>query len=228
MICSPTVVPATADVRQSFPDITALGYRLQLASHTEPIGLALSAEWHRLHERWRHRCLKGITADPFIAAYAEVYERFGLDPAETTSSMQKLIERYLLSDSPNSVPTIHPIVNVVNVAAVDSLIPLRTFDVDRTDGSLRLELTTGGESFHPLGAAEPTTLPANVLVFRDDETVLSRFGYRDGEKRKITANTKCIWLLGCRNPGVSNDVRTGLNQALNLLQRGSDVELALE
>lgn len=229
MTCSPTVVPAIATVRQTFPDVTALGYRLQLAPRTEPVDLALSAEWHRLQERWRHRSSSDVAANPFLAAYAEWYERLGIDPTETRPSVQYLIQRYLFSDSPDSVPRIHPIVDAVNVAAVDSLIPLGVFDADKLDGPLRLELTDGGESFHPLGATESTTVPPDVLVFRDDETVLSQFGYRDGEKQKVTAGTECIWLLACRVPGVGNDdVLTGLNRAIHLLQRGYDVAPAPE
>lgn len=89
---------------------------------------------------------------------------------------------------------------------------------------LRLALTDGGESFHRLGAAEPTTLPADVLVFRDDETILSQFGYRDGEKSKVTAATENIWLVGLQVPGIgTDDVRTGLDRAIALLERGYDV-----
>jgi DNA/RNA-binding domain of Phe-tRNA-synthetase-like protein len=93
-----------------------------------------------------------------------------------------LIERYLIPEDSLQWPRIHPIVDATNVAAVETVVPLGVFDAGALDGSLQLGLTEGGESFRPLGADEPITLPSDVLVFRDDEDVLSQFAYRDSEK----------------------------------------------
>lgn len=223
---SPSVVPATAKVNESFPEVAALGHRLHLVPATDPIDLSLPAEWHRLADRWQQRRSSDAAANPIIAAYAAFYERLGLDPTETPPSVQNLIQRYLCADAPDSVPRIHPIVDAVNVAAVDSHISLGVFDTETLDGSLRLDLTDGGESFVPLGAPDPTTLPADVLVFRDGETIISQFGYRDGEKAKVTAGTENIWLLGLQVPGIGpDDVRAGIDQAIDFLQRGYDVSV---
>ena len=85
-------------------------------------------------------------------------------------------------------------------------------------------MTEGGESFHPIGADEPTTLPSDVLVFRDDEDVLSQFAYRDSEKQKVTASTEEVWVLGCAVDGITQEtVGSGLDRALELLQRRYDI-----
>lgn len=223
---SPTIIPASSTVQDAYPEVTALGYRAHLSPDVPSVELDLSEEWNRLHERWRDRNPSEVATIPEIAAYAKFYERIGLDPTETPPSVQNLIERFLLTEPLDNVPTIHPIVDVVNVAAVKSLISLGVFDSAALDGPPRLALTDGGESFRPLGSNESTTLPPDVFVFRDDETVLSQFGYRDGNKQKITPPTRYIWLLGCRVPGIGDeDVKAGLHRALELLQRGYNVRV---
>jgi DNA/RNA-binding domain of Phe-tRNA-synthetase-like protein len=135
-----------------------------------------------------------------------------------------LIERFLLSVDSPQWPRIHPIVDATNVAAVETVVPLGVFDAGALDGSLRLALTEGGESFRPIGADEPIALPSDVLVFRDDADVLSQFAYRDSEKQKITASTASIWVLGCAVEGIAHEtVVSGLDRALELLQRRYDI-----
>jgi DNA/RNA-binding domain of Phe-tRNA-synthetase-like protein len=213
--------PAVAD---SYPDVDALGYRVRLSTSELSADFDLSNELQQLRDQWRGSDPSRVRSHPQIAAYSDFFRRIGLNPDETPPSIQMLIERFLLPETPPEWPRIHPIVDATNVAAVETAVPLGVFDAAALDGSLRLALTAGDESFRPIGADEPTTLPSDVLVFRDDKDVLSQFAYRDSEKQKITAATDSVWVLGCAVEGVIQEtVVSGLDRALELLQRRYDI-----
>jgi DNA/RNA-binding domain of Phe-tRNA-synthetase-like protein len=220
----PTRIQTSPAVADSYPDVDALGYRGRLSRSEPSAELDLADELQQLRDQWRGSDPNRVRSHPQIAAYSDFFRRIGLDPDETPPSIQMLIERFLLPEDPPEWPRIHPIVDATNVAAAETVVPLGVFDAGALDGSLRLALTEGNESFHPIGAAEPTTLPADLLVFRDDEAVLSQFAYRDSEKQKITASTEDIWVLGCAVDGITQaTVDSGLDRALELLQRRYDI-----
>jgi DNA/RNA-binding domain of Phe-tRNA-synthetase-like protein len=222
----PTRIPASTAVADSYPDVDALGYHVRLSESEPSAGLDLTDELQQLRDQWRGSDPSRVRSHPQIAAYTESFRRIGLDPDETPPSTRTLIERFLLPEAPPEWPRVHPVVDATNVAAVETVVPLGVFDAAALDGSLRLALTEGGESFHPIGADEPTTLPSDLPVFRDDEDVLSQFAHRDSEKQKITASTDSVRVLGCAVEGISHDaVVSGLDRALELLLRGYDVTL---
>lgn len=98
--------------------------------------------------------------------------------------MQNLLQRFFIQDELARLPLIHPAVDAVNLAALEHRIPLGAFDSAAVAGSLRLDFTQGGEPFQGLGEPEAAELPAGVLVLADEEKVLSRFCYRDGEAQR--------------------------------------------
>jgi DNA/RNA-binding domain of Phe-tRNA-synthetase-like protein len=220
----PTRIQTSMAVVESYPDVDALGYRVRLSTPEPSAELDLADELKQLRDQWCGSDPNRVRSHPHIAAYSEFFHRIGLDPDETPPSIQMLIERFLLPEDSPEWPRIHPIVDATNVAAVETVVPLGVFDAAALDGSPRLALTDGGESFHLIGADEPTILPSEVLVFRDDEDMLSQFAYRDSEKQKITASTNSVWVLGCAVEGITQEtVVSGLDRALELLQRRYDI-----
>lgn len=222
----PTRIQTSTAVTDAYPEVDALGYRVRLSTSGPSATLNITDELQQLRDQWRGGDPRRVRSHPQIAAYIEFFRRLGLDPDETPPSIQMLIERFLLPEAPPEWPRIHPIVDATNVAAVETVVPLGVFDAGALDGSLRLALTEGGESFRPISADDPTTLPSGILVFRDDDAVLSQFAYRDSEKQKITASTETVWVLGCEVEGIERDtIIAGLARALELLQRTYDLTL---
>jgi DNA/RNA-binding domain of Phe-tRNA-synthetase-like protein len=149
----------------------------------------------------------------------------GLDPSRTPPSVQGLVQRFLRADELSKIPTINAIVDAVNLAAVEMMIPLGVFDARRVVGEIRVDLSQGGEYFHPIGADAATSLEPGVVILRDDEKVLSQFCHRDADAQKVTVNTQDVWLLGCQVAGVSADtVASSLSRAIELLRRDFQVE----
>ncbi len=209
----------------NLPGVSVLGGSLALSPFTAVDANIGEADWRVLHARWRGTAKAALGAVDEIARYRDFYRTLGLDPARMPPSVENIIARFLQKTELTRFPSIHPIVDAVNVAAVETLVPLGAFDAACVCGRVTLDRTLGGEPFQMLGSSTCETLPSGTLVLRDDEKVLSRFCYRDSEAQKITPLTKTIMVLGCAVPGISDSaVRVALDRARALLARSYQVQ----
>jgi len=182
--------------------------------------VSFEKDWHALHVIWQSKNKAEVAQTERIAAYRDFYKLLGFNTKKTLPSVQNLIQRFLVKETLDRIPVIHPIVDAVNIAALKTLIPLGVFDADCVEGEISLTLSRGGEPFQPLGSKEPEELAVDVLVLADNRKVLSRFCYRDSEVQKVTDRTRSIWLLGCQVPGVSNEaVYQALDEAEKHIKR---------
>ena len=180
----------------------------------------LSAEWQRLQGDWAGRSKEDLQQEPIVRAYVAFFQTLGVDTKRKPPSMVNLIQRFLLKSHPNGFPTIHPIVDAVNVAAVETLIPLGVFDRDAVTGQLKVAMSSGGEPFLPLGADEEVRLDPDRLILRDEAHVLSEFGIRDSQHQRIRPTTHSLYLLACQAPGVDvAAVERGLSSAERMLEQ---------
>ena len=208
------------DVQKLLPGVRVIGCRTTLALRSPSDYIVRAEDWRRLHRIWRGKTKAEVAAEPRIAAYIDLYKQMGLNPKKNPPSIQNLIKRFLIRDTLERYPVIHPIVDAVNVAAVESLTPMGVFDAETVEGDLLLALTEGGELFRPIGAESSMVLSPGVLVLRDDVKVLSQFGYRDGDAQKVTSATSSVWLLGVQVPGIEDSsVEQALDRALELIER---------
>ncbi|GFN32280.1 B3/B4 domain-containing protein [Paenibacillus xylaniclasticus] len=220
-------IEITEQVKERLGGINVYGCRLQLSP--KEAAADYSDLWEQIHSRWRGKTKAEVASTPLVAVYSQFYASIGLDTKKTPPSVQNMLQRFFIKDELERVPLIHPIVDAVNIAALQHLIPLGVFDADCVNGPLRLTYTKGGEPFQGLGAAEPELLPEGLLVLADDEKTLSRFCYRDSEVQKVTDKTRNICLLGCQVPGVDQEiVEQSLRTAIELLERKYRWEAAEE
>jgi DNA/RNA-binding domain of Phe-tRNA-synthetase-like protein len=188
-----------------------------------PEGLAglVEARWQRLHDGWVHEPPDAVTGHPYIAAYRQFARALGLDPDRHPPSVQMLIDRGLRGRPPRAWPRIAPIVDAVNVVAVDTLVALGAFDAAKLAPPVHLVLTSGGEPFHALGSKREVQLAAGELVLRDRDRVLSLFARRDGIFQAITPQTRRVLVLGCAVAGVDGTaVAAAVRDAVDLLAEG--------
>jgi len=220
-------IAITEQVRERLGGINVYGCRLQLSP--KDTGADYSDIWGQIHSRWRGKTKAEVASTPLVAAYHEFYAGIGLDTKKTPPSVQNMLQRFFIKDELGRIPLIHPIVDAVNIAALQHLIPLGVFDADCVSGPLHLTFTGGGEPFQGLGAVEPELLPEGLLVLADEEKTLSRFCYRDSEVQKVTDATRNVCLLGCQVPGVEQEtVEQSLRTAIELLERNYRWEVAGE
>ena len=212
------------ELRARLDGVSVLGARLALRPKPGP-GADLLDDWERLHAVWRGKSRKEVENHPHVQSYRLFYEQMGLDPSRTPPSVQGLVQRFLRGESLSKVPVIHPIVDAVNVAAVETMLPLGVFDAGRVRGEIVIDLSLGGERFFPIGGQEVVDLVPGLVVLRDDEKVLSQFCHRDADAQKITMVTQSVWLLGCQVPGImAGDVEEALARAIELLVRDYSVQ----
>lgn len=215
-------IAMTSEVRERLPEVHVLAVKLKLKPLNEaPSSILFEEDWHRLHQQWKNSTKSDVANQEKLMAYQQFYrDQLGLNIKKTPPSVQNLIQRYLIKDTLERLPVIHPIVDAVNVAAVSHLIPLGVFDAQCVEGEVQLALSHGGEEFQPLGSSTLESLPPHMLILADEVKVLSQFCYRDCEAQKITENTQEVWLLGCQVSGISvQTVEAALEEAQFQLKR---------
>ncbi|WP_185897095.1 B3/B4 domain-containing protein [Paenibacillus zeisoli] len=221
-----TQIKMSADVEQNLDGVKVYGLHLQLTPKEDGSNADYKPEWEQIHAAWRGKSKAEVAAVPIMAAYQSFYQQIGLNPKKYPPSVQNLIQRFFIKEELDRLPLIHPIVDAVNVAALQHLIPLGVFDAECVSGDIHLTFTRGGEAFQGLGEAEPEALPEGLLVLADEEKVLSRFCYRDSEVQKVTDATRQVWLLGCQVPGVDESaVKESLSAGLELIGRAYQCDL---
>ncbi|USB31708.1 phenylalanine--tRNA ligase beta subunit-related protein [Paenibacillus sp. YPG26] len=221
-----TQIKMSPEVAQNLDGVKVYGLQLQLTPKEAGGEADYKAEWEQIHTAWRGKSKSEVAAVPTMAAYQSFYQQIGLNPKKYPPSVQNLIQRFFIKDELERLPLVHPIVDAVNVAALQHLIPLGVFDAECVNGDIHLTFTQGGEEFQGLGASEPEALPEGLLVLADEEKTLSRFCYRDSEVQKVTDATRQVWLLGCQVPGVDEEVvKAALLAAVDFISRAYLCEL---
>ncbi len=89
--------------------------------------------------------------------------------------------------------SISAFVDITNYLCLDMGRPLHVFDADTIHGTIRLHLSHGGETFEGLDDVQ-YTLPEGVLVFSDDEGILSLAGILGGKRSACTMATTSVLL----------------------------------
>lgn len=135
----------------------------------------------------------GTEDDPHIAAWQDTYRRFGTNPRRSRPSAEALCRRLLRGDE---LPRINDVVDIYNVASVDSRLPCGAYDTDRLAPPVRLVLSPGGEAFRPIGARQDEHTAPGEVVYADRCRVLTRhWNHRDGEATKVQESTRSVLVL---------------------------------
>ncbi|ENQ3104955.1 hypothetical protein ACEOWJ_000887 [Bacillus cereus] len=214
----------TDAVKNLFPHLNIYYKDLYLNSKKTEMDNSIEILWKKQHDKWRGKSKKDLLEFKNIYLYKEFFEYLGIDTKKYPPSVQNIIQRFLIKTEINKYPKINQIVDLVNLAAVSSLIPLGVFDLQKVKGEIILDVSKCNDKFLPLGAEEIINLDPGTLILRDEEKVLSQFCYRDSEFQKITAHTAEIRVMGCQINGIKKeDVENAVEQALDRLASFYDI-----
>ena len=154
---------------------------------------------------------------PHIAAMQEIHRSFGNNPNKFPPSVQALLKRVLKG---GQLPVINPLVDVYNVISLKYVVCVGAEDTDLCAGDLRLTVAEGGEPFTPLGEDANDPAIAGELIYRDDAGVICRkLNWREGDRTKITEQTKNAVIVVEGFPPVTRDVLEGMLQELATLTK---------
>ncbi|WP_100257335.1 B3/B4 domain-containing protein [Reinekea forsetii] len=215
MTVNPLTISNSETVAKRFPGVHVLGVKLSFETLTN---VSWEAEIEQLHQRWIGKSRSDVLNSVKQQPYAEFMTALGLKVKKNPPSVANLITRCLTNEAPR-LPRINPIVDAVNVAALQTEVSLGVFDAACVEGELQLSFSRAGESFLGLGAEKAEELADGLMVLRDQKKILSIFSVRDSQAQAISEKTKTVWLLACQVPGVSrDDTVTGLMRAVHNLE----------
>jgi len=138
--------------------------------------------------------LDTLSTHPYIIAWRDTYQSFGVNPKKSQPTAEALIRRVLKG---LELPNISKAVDLYLLAEIEFFLPIGGYDLDRIAGDIVLRLSPGNESFVPLGSSQATeiTKPGEV-IYADSERVLTRaWNFRDCDFCKITEESTNIALF---------------------------------
>jgi len=134
---------------------------------------------------------RDVLAEPRIQAWERAYRDFRLNPNKHPPAVKALAKR---ASSRGELPFINSVVAMMNLISLSYLVPCGGDDIEATPGELRLALSTGAESFSPLGqpGQREAPDPGEVIYFStgNNEVMCRRWNWRNSDVTKIQINTR--------------------------------------
>lgn len=216
------IQPRSLDSSPAFaallPQAGLLAVHLDLPPTINVEGLA--GAWADLHKRWTGTTKAALRCDPVAAAYIDLYRQAGVNPKTHPPAAMNLVQRFLLGPTLARVPLINTVVDCVNLAAAQTMVPLAVLDADALALPLLLDLSSSGDEFLGFGYTHAELLPPGTPVLRDRNGIVSVFCYRDGQAFGIKPKTRSVVLLACCAGGIDAKLPLeALERAVTLLQK---------
>ncbi len=134
-------------------------------------------------------------AEAHLAAWAEVYVRFGAKPNRTPCSAQALRKRVLKE---GGLPAINPVVDLYNAISLRYAVPVGGENLSAYVGVPRLMIADGSEPFDTMANGEPVIehpSPGEV-IWRDDLGVTCRrWNWRQGTRTRLNGDERSMWFV---------------------------------
>jgi DNA/RNA-binding domain of Phe-tRNA-synthetase-like protein len=100
---------------------------------------------------------------PEINAWRRAFSRMGLKPTQYRCAAEALLRRLRKE---NSLPRIHPLIDLCNAVSLAFAVPVAAFDVTRIDGDLEVRHAAGNETYLTF-SGETENPEANEVIFAD-------------------------------------------------------------
>ena len=128
-----------------------------------------------------------------IAAWRQVYSRFGVKPNRYPCAAESLIRRVVET---GTLPRISALVDLCNAASLRYGIPVAPFDLIQVSGDCIVRFAAGTERFLPINAEASDTIPAGEVIYADQtpDVLSRRWNWRQSDKGKISFETTNLLL----------------------------------
>ncbi|MBK9082541.1 MAG: hypothetical protein IPL88_10910 [Rhizobiales bacterium] len=159
------------------------------ATRSEGLAGEVAAREAECRARWAGVELSAI---PGVAAWRGAYRGFGVKKTSYRSSVERLVKRVLAGDS---LPAIHPLVDIYNAVSLTHAMCLGADDLDLVSGDLAFRFARAGDSFVDMAAAEgedPNDPPKEgEVVYADAAHVLCRrWNWRQDARSVVSPSTR--------------------------------------
>jgi len=134
-------------------------------------------------------------ADAHLAAWGDIFRKFGVKPQRTPCSAEALLKRV---KKDGKLPTIDPVVDLYNAISIQYAIPVGGENFAAYVGMPRLTIADGFEEFDTMKSGEPANEPpdAGEVIWRDDRGVTCRrWNWRQGVRTRLDAEAQQMWFI---------------------------------
>lgn len=205
------------------PGARLLRLQMGLTKRSDPEPFSLDCEWQQASRDWVGRTRDQLRAHAVAQAYCEFLRQLGINPNKNPPSAMNLVQRFLLNWQPGRVRSVNQLVDWGNLASAESLVPIAMLNGDAICGALLLDVSEPGDEFLGFGMSAKEFVPPNTLILRDEEQVISLFGYRDAQATAVDADTTQLCMLACEVPHVSRELVIGaLARAARYIMRSHE------
>jgi DNA/RNA-binding domain of Phe-tRNA-synthetase-like protein len=144
-----------------------------------------------------------LYADPYVVAYFELFQSFGVNPRRVKPSHVALAERVVKG---GSLPDISPAVNLYNAFSVRYLVPFGGENLDKVDEFFEMTIARGDEAWTGIGETEPISPIRGDVIWQDASEVSTiSLNHRQCEKTKLTQDTVNSYFICEGLSGVNKD-----------------------
>ena len=145
--------------------IVTLGWLEADGLNGEPLGDAFDSERDESIRGFMRRYTGRHASDiPGVAETRGMFHRLGVDPTKSRPASEALLRRVLQG---KGLPSIHPAVDVCNLASLEHQLPLGLYDRSHVKGSIVARVGRSGESYEGIRKG-PVHLGGRPLLADDD------------------------------------------------------------
>ncbi len=158
-----------------------------------------------------------IGSHPAVAPWRVAYQRFGVKPSKTRSSIESLLR----SAKAGRLHEINPLVDLYNVVSLKHMLPCGGVDLATIAGDPRLTRALGDEPFVPLGGSDNEPPPSGAVIYRDNiGVVCSCWNWREADRTKLTeATTAAILVIEALPPSTRANLEAACRELADLVLR---------
>ncbi|MDY0071632.1 MAG: B3/4 domain-containing protein [Thauera sp.] len=221
---TPWIEPAVAELA---PGFRALSLSVEAAGLVRP---------DIASEALRNACRSLTTADvpwaeAHLAAWAEVFRKFGAKPQRTPCSAEALRKRVLRD---GGLQSIDPAVDLYNAISLQYAIPVGGENLAAYAGMPRLVVASGSELFDTAKDGQPAheSPEPGEVVWRDDLGVTCRrWNWRQGVRTRLNADARHMWFILESLPAMPlealHEAGTQLADGLHRMMPGATIDTQL-
>ena len=129
---------------------------------------------------------RAVLESSAIVAARSGYKALGKDPARYRGSAEALLRRILAG---KGLPRIHAVVDVINIASVESRLPIGLYDLAHVQGDITFRAGRAGETYKGIGKYD---LNLEGLPIFADELGPHGSATSDSERTMVTAATQSV------------------------------------
>ncbi len=165
-----------------------VGYDIDNKNKSPHIESMLVDEMKSIRERLEGQNLKEFEG---IVPYREAFRELSINPNKFMSSIEAMAKRVVKG---NDLPSINPVVNLVNALSLKYVLPMGAHDIDALEDEISVRFSVDGDTFIPLGSDEMENVDAGELVYADSKRIRTRrWIWRQSDRGRITEESKNIF-----------------------------------